>query len=67
MFITDIVIKITYFFHQLYTLWFIFCISNKVRKGNLKYLLVTDNISIHTYFRVRTTYNEYQNSNKMIT
>jgi hypothetical protein len=36
------------------------------RKQYLKYFLLTDIISINTHFRVRTTYDEFQNSTKMI-
>jgi len=44
----------------------IFCLSNKLRKQDLKYLLVTHIISINTNFMVRITDDEFQTSTKMI-
>jgi len=45
-----------FFFHQLCTLWFIFCFSNKLGKWDLKYSLIADIISVYTHFMVRTKY-----------
>jgi len=65
MFLTDTVLHTTYFFQQLYTLCFIFCLSHKPRKQHLKYLNATDIISTNTHFRVRNTYDEFQSSPNM--
>ena len=51
---TGTAFNIMHFFHQLCTQRFIFCISNKLRKHDLKYFLVIDIISLDTHFRVRT-------------
>jgi hypothetical protein len=49
MFLTDTVFKITYFFHQLCTLFFVFCLS--LRKRDMEHFLVTDIIGINIHFR----------------
>ena len=60
IFFTDTILNIMYLFHQLCTQQFIFCLSNKPQKRDLKYFLVTDIICINTYFKVRTTYDEFE-------
>jgi hypothetical protein len=45
---------------------FIFFLSDKLRKIDLKYFLVTDIISLNTHSRIRTTY-KFKNATKMIT
>jgi hypothetical protein len=47
-------LNIMYFFHQLDTQCSIFCLSNKLRKYDLKCFLVINIISLDTHFRVRT-------------
>jgi hypothetical protein len=42
MILTDTVCNITYFLHQLCTQCFVFHLSNKLRKPDLKYFLVTE-------------------------
>jgi len=54
--------NIPYFPHPLCTQFFIFSLSNKLRKWDLKYWLVTDTVSINTQFRVRNTYDAFQSS-----
>ena len=50
MLYTDTVFNIKYSFRKFCTQCFIFCLSNKLRKWDLKYFLVTD-ISINTQLR----------------
>jgi len=54
LFFTGTAFNIMYFIHQLCTKCFIFCLSNKLRKHDLKYFLVINIISLDTHFRVRT-------------
>ena len=54
------------FFYQLCTQCFVFCLSNKLRHQDAKYFLVTDIISTNTHSRIRTVYDEFQSSTKMI-
>ena len=44
----------------------IFCLSNKLKKWDLKQFLVTDIISMITQFRVRTIYDEFQSSTDLL-
>jgi hypothetical protein len=60
------VFNITYFSHQLFTQSFMSCLSNKLRKWDLKFFLITDIISINTYCRLRPTYDEFQNSTNLL-
>jgi hypothetical protein len=53
-FFTDTLFNITYFSANCVQC-FIFCLSNMLRKQDMKYFRVTDIISIYTHFRIRTT------------
>ena len=53
-FFTGAALNIMYFFNQLCAQCFIFCLSNKLRKHNLKYFLVINISSLDTHFRVKT-------------
>jgi len=50
------ILRETLFSHQLCTFCFIFCLSRNFAKRDMKWLLVTDFISMKTHFRVITTY-----------
>lgn len=55
-----------YFFSQFCTQCFMFCVTDKQKMQGLKYFLVINVISMNTHFLVRTTYDEFQSSTKMI-
>ena len=66
MFFTDTVFNIMSFFQQLCPECCVICLSNKLRKQDPKCFLVTDIISTNTHSRIRTAYEEFQSSTKMI-
>jgi uncharacterized protein YfaT (DUF1175 family) len=51
---TGTALNTMHFFHQLCTQCFIFCLSNKLRKHDLKYFLFINISSLDIHFRVKT-------------
>ena len=52
---TDTVFNIMYFFQQLGMQCFMFCLSNELRKRDLKHFLVSNIISTNTHFSAQNT------------